>query len=50
MITFKLNGEDVQGKEGEYVLQVAERYGVIILFGKGWKLKPNLKQFLKFAN
>ena len=30
MITFKLNGKDVQGEEGEYILQVAERYGVEI--------------------
>ena len=30
MITFKLNGEEVQGKEGEYILQVAERYGIEI--------------------
>ncbi|OEU66503.1 MAG: heterodisulfide reductase [Desulfobacterales bacterium PC51MH44] len=30
MITFKLNGEDVQGAEGEYILQVAERYGIEI--------------------
>jgi heterodisulfide reductase subunit A len=30
MITFKLNGKDVQGEEGEYILQVAERYGIDI--------------------
>jgi len=30
MITFKLNGKEVQGEEGEYILQVAERYGVEI--------------------
>ncbi|HMA66482.1 MAG TPA: FAD-dependent oxidoreductase, partial [Desulfosalsimonadaceae bacterium] len=30
MITFKLNGQTVQGEEGEYLLQVAERYGVYI--------------------
>jgi heterodisulfide reductase subunit A len=30
MITFKLNGKEVQGYEGEYILQVAERYGVEI--------------------
>jgi len=30
MITFKLNGKEVQGEEGEYILQVAERYGVDI--------------------
>ena len=30
MITFKLNGEQVQGEEGQYILQVAEKYGVEI--------------------
>jgi len=30
MITFKLNGKEVQGEEGEYILQVAERYGIDI--------------------
>ncbi len=30
MITFKLNGKEVQGEEGEYILQVAERCGVEI--------------------
>jgi heterodisulfide reductase subunit A len=30
MITFKLNGKDVQGEEGQFVLQVAEKYGVEI--------------------
>jgi heterodisulfide reductase subunit A-like polyferredoxin len=30
MITFKLDGKDVQGEEGEYILQVAERYGIEI--------------------
>ncbi|MCP3953517.1 MAG: 4Fe-4S dicluster domain-containing protein, partial [Desulfobacterales bacterium] len=30
MITFKLNGKRVQGEEGQYVLQVAEKYGVEI--------------------
>ncbi len=30
MITFKLNGSEVQGEEGQYVLQVAEKYGVEI--------------------
>ncbi len=30
MITFKLNGREVQGEEGEYILEVAERYGVEI--------------------
>ncbi|MBN2125766.1 MAG: FAD-dependent oxidoreductase [Deltaproteobacteria bacterium] len=30
MITFKLNGKTVQGEEGQYILQVAENYGVEI--------------------
>jgi len=30
MITFKLNGKEVQGEEGEYILQVAQRYNVDI--------------------
>jgi heterodisulfide reductase subunit A len=30
MITFILDGKEVQGQEGEYLLQVAERYGVKI--------------------
>jgi len=30
MITFKLNGKEVQGEEGQYILQVAERYRVEI--------------------
>ncbi|MFO8163557.1 MAG: FAD-dependent oxidoreductase, partial [Desulfatiglandales bacterium] len=30
MITFKLNGKEVQGEEGEYILQVAQRYDVDI--------------------
>ena len=30
MITFKLNGKQVQGEEGQYILQVAEKYGVEI--------------------
>jgi heterodisulfide reductase subunit A2 len=30
MVTFKLNGKSVQGEEGEYILQVAERNGVDI--------------------
>ena len=30
MVTFKLNGKTVQGEEGEYILQVAERNGVEI--------------------
>jgi len=30
MITFKLNGKKVQGEEGEYILQIAEKYGVDI--------------------
>ncbi|MCU0582022.1 MAG: 2Fe-2S iron-sulfur cluster-binding protein [Syntrophales bacterium] len=28
MITFKLNGQTVQGEKGQYILQVAEKYGV----------------------
>ncbi len=28
MISFKLNGKEVQGKKGQYLLQVAEAYGV----------------------
>jgi len=27
MITFKLNGKDVQAEEGEFILQVADKYG-----------------------
>ena len=30
MITFKLNGKAVQGEEGQFILQVAEKYGVEI--------------------
>ena len=30
MITFKLNGKKVKGEEGQYILQVAEKYGVEI--------------------
>ncbi|MGD9281232.1 MAG: FAD-dependent oxidoreductase, partial [Desulfobacterales bacterium] len=30
MISFKLNGKTVQGEEGEYILQVAEKYGIEI--------------------
>ena len=30
MITFKLNGKKVQGEEGQYILQVAEKFGVDI--------------------
>jgi len=30
MITFKLNGKEVQGEPGQYILQVAETYGVEI--------------------
>ncbi len=30
MITFKINGQTVQGDEGQYILQVAEKYGVDI--------------------
>jgi heterodisulfide reductase subunit A len=30
MITFKLNGKTVQGEEGQYILQVAEKLGVEI--------------------
>ncbi len=30
MIAFKLNGKEVQGEEGQYVLQVAEKHGVEI--------------------
>ncbi|MBW2616611.1 MAG: FAD-dependent oxidoreductase, partial [Deltaproteobacteria bacterium] len=28
MITFKLNGKEVQGEEGQYILDVAKKYGV----------------------
>ncbi|MBI5581538.1 MAG: FAD-dependent oxidoreductase [Deltaproteobacteria bacterium] len=30
MITFKLNGQAVQGEKGQYILQVAEKFGVDI--------------------
>jgi len=30
MISFKLNGKKVKGEEGQYILQVAEKYGVKI--------------------
>ncbi len=30
MITFKINGKKVQGEEGQYILQVAEKYGIEI--------------------
>ncbi|MGD8955094.1 MAG: 2Fe-2S iron-sulfur cluster-binding protein, partial [Desulfobacterales bacterium] len=30
MITFKLNGQTVKGEDGQYILQVAEKYGVDI--------------------
>ncbi|HSO61252.1 MAG TPA: FAD-dependent oxidoreductase, partial [Desulfobacterales bacterium] len=30
MITFKLNGQTVQGEKGQYILQVAEKFGVAI--------------------
>ena len=30
MVTFTLNGKKVQGEEGQYILQVAEKYGVEI--------------------
>jgi len=30
MVTFKLNGKTVQGEEGQYILQVAEKFGVDI--------------------
>ncbi|MCF8110263.1 MAG: FAD-dependent oxidoreductase [Desulfobacteraceae bacterium] len=30
MITFKLNGQTVQGEEGQYIIDVAEQYGVEI--------------------
>lgn len=30
MISFKLNGKEVQGEEGQYILQVADKYGVDI--------------------
>jgi len=30
MVTFKLNGKQVQGEEGQYIIHVAEKYGVTI--------------------
>ena len=30
MVTFKLNGKEVQGEEGQYVIDVAQKYGVEI--------------------
>ena len=30
MITFKINGTEVQGEEGQTILQVAEKYGIDI--------------------
>jgi heterodisulfide reductase subunit A len=30
MITFKLNGQQVQGEEGQYIIHVAEKYGIEI--------------------
>lgn len=30
MVTFKLNGKTIQGEEGEFILQVAERNGIDI--------------------
>jgi heterodisulfide reductase subunit A2 len=30
MITFKMNGKTVQGEEGQYILQVAQKYGIEI--------------------
>ncbi|WDP86031.1 MAG: FAD-dependent oxidoreductase [Desulfobacter sp.] len=30
MVTFKLNGKEVQGEEGQYIIHVAEKYGVDI--------------------
>ncbi len=30
MITFKINNKEVQGEEGQYILQVAEKYGIEI--------------------
>lgn len=30
MITFKINGQEVQGEKGQYILQVAKKYGVEI--------------------
>ncbi len=30
MVTFKINGQTVQGEEGQYILQVANKYGIEI--------------------
>ncbi|MBT8339800.1 MAG: FAD-dependent oxidoreductase [Desulfatitalea sp.] len=30
MVTFKINGQTVQGEEGQFILQVAEKYGIEI--------------------
>ena len=30
MVTFKLNGKEVQGEDGQYIIHVAEKYGVTI--------------------
>jgi len=30
MVTFKINGQTVQGEEGQYILQVAQKYGIDI--------------------
>ncbi len=30
MVTFKLNGKEVQGEDGQYIIQVAEKYGIDI--------------------
>ena len=30
MVTFKINGQTVQGEEGQYILQVAQKYGIEI--------------------
>jgi heterodisulfide reductase subunit A len=30
MVTFKINGQTVQGEEGQYILHVAEKYGIDI--------------------
>ena len=30
MVTFKLNGKEVQGEEGQYIIDVAQKYGVEI--------------------
>jgi ferredoxin len=30
MVTFKINGQSVQGEDGQYIKQVAEKYGIDI--------------------